>query len=123
MRKIELEMCNAIRSEKNWSKANTKVEIVNYMDAAGDAAVKANVYLHNNHIATIAREVVEITDAGWQSSTTKTRLNSILYTFTNNRGHVYQRDFRWYIARGVGQDTDGGYTREMDRHQWYAVSR
>lgn len=123
MRKIEQEMCAAISSNKNWSKANTRVEIVNYMDAAGDAAIKANVYLHNNHIATVSRELVEITDAGWQSNTTKTRLNSLLDVFTAYRGRVNQHKFVWYLSRGVGQDTDGGYTCEMGRHQWYAVSR
>lgn len=123
MRKIEHEMCAAIRSLKNWKKANTHVEIVHYTDLAGDTAYKANVYLHNNHIATVQREIVEITDAGWQSNTTKSRLNSLLGAFTNYRGSIHQKDWTWYLSRGVNQDSDGGYTCEMGRHQWYAVSR
>ena len=71
MRKIETQMNQAIRNRRNWSGSNTSVVI--------DDNNEARVYLHGNHIATINNDVIQLFDGGWQSNTTKSRLNAICY--------------------------------------------
>ena len=86
MRKIESEMNAAVLSRTNFSKANTSVSINDRI---------ANVYLHGNLIARVGDSFVQILDGGWQSVTTKSRLNALLSAVTNDGG-VFQKDFTWY---------------------------
>ena len=86
MRKIESEMNAAVLSRTNFSKANTSVSINDRI---------ANVYLHGNLIARVGDSFVQILDGGWQSVTTKSRLNALLSEVTNDGG-VFQKDFTWY---------------------------
>jgi hypothetical protein len=101
MRKIEREMLFAINNKAGyWSKANTSVH--RCKDAyLGDAM---RVELHGNHIATISDTGrIKISDAGWQSNTTKSRLNAIL---TELKGYAYgisQRKFEWYLSDNNGE--------------------
>ena len=81
MRKIESQMNSAIRSRSSFSSANTSVVI--------DDNNAAYVYLHGNHIATIDNDNVTLFDGGWQSNTTKSRLNAILQEFAYGVG-VFQ---------------------------------
>ena len=73
MLKIEHQMINAIIGRNNWKSGNTQV--VTHTDGCVD------VYLHNNHIATVTDFGVTLYDGGWQSNTTKSRLNAILFAF------------------------------------------
>tara|TARA_B100001057_G_scaffold402822_1_gene414886 strand:- start:303 stop:614 length:312 start_codon:yes stop_codon:yes gene_type:complete len=88
MRKIERQMNTAIRSRKNWAGSNTTV-MVDHND-------KARVYLHGNLIAEVCNDFVAIFDGGWQSVTTKSRLNALLDEFRPHVG-VCQRNFNWFI--------------------------
>ena len=95
MRKIETNMCEAIRFCRNWSSGNTMVTTIH-----GDSLV----HLHGNHIATINRNGVTLFDGGWQSNTTKSRLNAILAEFVKPSVRVFQKDFVWYVHDEDGQD-------------------
>ena len=86
MRKIEAQMNSAIRSKTNFSKANTSVT---WNDRI------ASVYLHGNLIAKVGDTFVQVFDGGWQSVTTKSRLNALLSEVTCDGG-VFQRDWTWY---------------------------
>lgn len=86
MRKIEAQMNSAIRSKTNFSKANTQVT---WNDRI------ASVYLHGNLIAKVGDTFVQVFDGGWQSVTTKSRLNALLSEVTPDGG-VFQRDWTWY---------------------------
>ena len=88
MRKIESEMNAAIRGRRDWSKANTSVVINDSNDAL--------VYLHGNFIAKVSQHFVQLFDGGWQSVTTKSRLNAILDDFHYGSG-VYQMNWNWYV--------------------------
>ena len=89
MRKIEQQMNEAIRFCLNWSSSNTQVTTID-----GDSMV----YLHGNHIATINCDGVTIYDGGWQSNTTKSRLNAIIDEFTNpTTCGVFQKNFEWFV--------------------------
>ena len=91
MRKIEQQMNTAIRNRVNWSGSNTTVMV--------DHNNKARVYLHGNLIAEVCKEFVAIFDGGWQSNTTKSRLNALCNEFRPQAG-VFQKDWTWYIRHG-----------------------
>ena len=103
MRKIEQLMNNSIRNRSDFSYSNT---MVTHND--GDAYV----YLHGNHIATVGDTFVTIFDGGWQSNTTKSRLNAIINEFCNAyTDGVFQKNWNWYINTADGVvDFQDGYT-------------
>ena len=57
------------------------------------------VFLHGNHIATLDKISMDlrIFDGGWQSNTTKSRLNALLQEFADSY-KVIQKDFTWYVV-------------------------
>ena len=93
MRKIETQMCQAIQSNKNWKSGNTEV-------VTNDTV--SNVYLHGNLIATVTDNDMTIFDGGWQSNTTKSRLNALCYEFCHMGEGVFQKNFQWYVNKFVG---------------------
>ena len=93
MRKVEMQMNTAIRNRVNWSGGNTTVMI------DPENADQATVYLHGNRSAQVCSEFVAIFDGGWQSVTTKSRLNALCQEFRPQAG-VFQKDWTWYIRHG-----------------------
>ena len=97
MRKIEQQMNEAILNRKDFFKGNTSVQhYVSNLTGAREAAV----HLHGNHIATIG-DTLQISDAGWQTVTTKSRLNALLNEFAEGC-YLFQRNFDWFLG-----DADG----------------
>ena len=92
MRKVEMQMNTAIRNRVNWSGGNTTVMI-------NENNNKAKVFLHGNLIAEVCNEFVAIFDGGWQTVTTKSRLNALLAEF-RPQVRVFQKDFVWFIRHG-----------------------
>jgi len=74
MRKIEQQIITAIQNNQDLKVANSQV--VTYTDCS-------DVYLHGNLIARIGETWMELFDGGWQSKTTKSRLNALLQAFGN----------------------------------------
>ena len=95
-RKIELEMINAIESNTNWSKDNTSVVHLN------DEKSTTEVYLHGNKIAEVDENSMTIFDGGYQSKTTKSRLNVLCRQYCIDGEGVYQKNFQWYVRKFVG---------------------
>ena len=99
MRKIEKQMASAIANRSNWSQSNTSVSI----DNEGNTFVT----LHGNLIATIFNNGdMKLSSCGWQTVTTKSRLNAILDVFFHNV-RIVQKQFEWYID---GDSFFDGYT-------------
>ena len=96
MRKIETQMNAAIRDSINWKSGNTEVTF-------DPETNESKVFLHGNHIATIGDDFVEIFDGGWQSVTTKSRLNAILSEHGIKGECVFQRNFKWFVHKFIGQ--------------------
>ena len=92
MRKVEMQMNTAIRNRVNWSGGNTTVMI-------NENNNKARVFLHGNLSAEVCNEFVAIFDGGWQTVTTKSRLNALLAEF-RPQARVFQKDFVWFIKHG-----------------------
>ena len=96
MRKIEQQMNEAILNRKDFFKGNTSVQ--HYTTETG--AREAVVHLHGNHIATVG-DRLQICDAGWQTVTTKSRLNALLNEFAEGC-YLFQKNFDWFLG-----DADG----------------
>ena len=92
MRKIETEMNNAIRNKIAWSKSNTVTTFDNTIE-------NCFVYLHGNHIATYNYDKKELSlfDGGWQSNTTKSRLNALCNELATGFG-VFQKNWEWFVS-------------------------
>ena len=85
-------MIAAVKGDINWSKDNTSVIIEDGI---------SKVYLHGNLIAEIDDVSLKLYDGGYQSTTTKSRLNALLsefgYTCGTQREYVFQKQFEWFI--------------------------
>ena len=99
MRKLETRMNNAIRKRQNFSNSNTTVKTFTFHDSLGNYCEESEVYLHVNHIATYNHVDKELAlfDGGWQSVTTKSRLNALCNEFATGFG-VFQKNWNWFVG-------------------------
>ena len=104
MRKIEQQMIQAVANNKSWTNANTSVTYCPETD-------ESRVYLHGNHIATVGDNFLQVFDGGWQTVTTKSRLNALINRFCNAvTDGVYQRKHVWYLTdNNVEREFESGY--------------
>ena len=104
MRKIEQQMIQAVANNKSWTNANTSVTYCPETD-------ESRVYLHGNHIATVGDDFLQVFDGGWQTNTTKSRLNALINRFCNAvTDGVYQRQHVWYLMDNkVEREFESGY--------------
>jgi len=85
MRKITKESVNAFMNARKFKKGNMEVEVLPNVTI---------LKLHGNEIAyryNDPERTLSITDAGWQTNTTKERLNGIPNV------HIHQKDWVWYL--------------------------
>ena len=92
MRKIERAMNFAISNKADWSSSNTRVEF-------NDSTNCSRVFLHGHNIATVdhATNAVKISSCGWQTVTTKSRLNAILDEVKWG-AKVAQVNWKWFVS-------------------------
>jgi hypothetical protein len=88
LRKIERQMNDAITTSKDWKNSNT--EVINYSNCS-------DVFLFGNLIARIGETWIELFDGGYQSATTKSRLNAILSTHGCENEYVFQKKGEWFL--------------------------
>ena len=95
MRKIEEQMNYAIRHRKNWAGSNTTVRCFK----ENGVTTEMQVLLHGNLIAWLdtATNDLSISSAGWETVTTKSRLNAILEEFASG-SRVIQKNFEWFLS-------------------------
>ncbi len=89
MRKIERLMNAAIKAGKDFKLDNTQVVACSNV---------SDVFLHGNLIARIGETWIELFDGGWQSNTTKSRLNAILAAHGCPGERVFQQKGQWFIT-------------------------
>ena len=92
MRKIEQQMNSAIANlshGEKWQLKNTMVEMFNGV---------AFVFLHGNLIAEIGEGFIKLHDGGWQTVTTKSRLNAILSEHGLDGERVFQKQHKWFVT-------------------------
>ena len=81
-------MNQAITQECDWKKDNTQVINIEGVSF---------VYLYNNLIAMIGDTWLELFDGGYQTNTTKSRLNAILSAFGMDGERVFAKNFQWFV--------------------------
>ncbi len=101
MRKIEQQMCQAVQQNLNWTNANTSV----IFDSETNTS---SVYLHGNLIATVTDNDMTIYDGGYQSNTTKSRINALCDEFCIAGEGVFQKNYKWFVRKFVGQSSVTG---------------
>ena len=91
MRKIETQMNRAVVNKNDWSNSNTKVDYNSNTNCS-------TVVLHRTAIAVYDHntQALKLNTGGWQTVTTKSRLNAILQGLIAGAS-VFQRDFMWYL--------------------------
>lgn len=102
MRKIEKEMIAAIAAGKNFNKGNTSVLVINQL---------IEVYLHGNLIARQDKADAQnpnmrFTLAGWNTPTTRSRLNALGAKVYTRKGQAYANGFAvestdWFDGNGM----------------------
>jgi len=88
MRKIERLMNAAIKAGKDWKLDNTEVVACSNV---------VDVFLHGNLIARVGETWIELFDGGWQTVTTKSRLNAILRENGLPHEGIFQRKGQWFV--------------------------
>ena len=91
MRKLERQMNFAVSNKSNWCGSNTQVTFNENTNCS-------SVRLHGHLIATYDHNIkaIKIDSCGWQSVTTKSRLNAILSELITG-ARVFQHKFNWYV--------------------------
>ena len=109
MRKIEAQTIQAIRTLANranfngrlFKSGNMEVEQI-HLGVAGTVHYDRiiQVRLHGSVIARLypLTDTFTLYDAGYQTNTTKSRLNAILSVFNPAAGRVYSKAFDWYFG-------------------------
>jgi len=109
MRKIEREMIQAIIDNKDFSKANTRVEY--------EKDYRFNIYLHGHKIAVYYPQDMNLhlNNCGYETNTTKSRLNALIdFVFGGVGNGIFQHQFNWYMVRD-------GKQSEFPCNEWVAV--
>tara|TARA_S200002703_G_scaffold40971_2_gene35665 strand:- start:15950 stop:16279 length:330 start_codon:yes stop_codon:yes gene_type:complete len=89
-------MCAAVQQKNiDWQSANTSVH---FDEESGVSVVR----LHGNKIAEVSDTDMTIFDGGWQTTTTKSRLNALCQEFCIAGEGVFQKDFKWFVRKFVG---------------------
>jgi len=88
-------MNSAIAKSVDWKCDNT--EVVN-IDGV------SFVYLHGNKIAEVGDTFIRLYDGGYQSATTKSRLNAILQEHGLGGESVFQKQFDWFLRSKFGTE-------------------
>lgn len=88
MRQVTIDIVGAFMARTPSTKGNSHTD-------------GTTLYLHGNAIARHGDRGLEITNAGWESNTTKERLNGLPGVSIN------QKDFQWYLN---GKKWEGGWT-------------
>jgi len=95
MRKVEEQMNMAIRARKNWAGSNTTVRCFK----ENGITTEMQVLLHGNLIAWLdtATNDLSISSAGWETVTTKSRLNALLEEFRDGAS-IFQKNWEWFFS-------------------------
>jgi len=95
MRKIERQMNAAITNKVDWKSDNTAVEFIDGVSF---------VFLHGNKIAEVGDNFLRLYDGGYQSNTTKSRLNAILQEHGLPGECVFQKNWTWFLRSKWGTE-------------------
>jgi hypothetical protein len=112
MRKIEAQTIQAVRTLANRADFNGRLLKTGNMEVwqvhSGIAGTvhynrEIQVKLHNSVIATFypLTDTFNVSDAGYQTNTTKSRINALLSVFNPDAGRVYSKACDWYFGEST----------------------
>lgn len=117
MRKCELDMLRAIVHKREWKGSNT---VVTHRDG------ETSIGFHGTRIGTIRDGKLSVSNGGYMTVTTKSRINALLRLGWNKepyyQPYVYQSNWKWYFRQPDDQfvDWNGGQTVELqDTKGWW----
>ena len=92
MRKIEKKINEAIENKKCFNSSNSKVIYYLPEDIS-------DIYLHDNLIGRYNHltKSIWINSCGWQTNTTKSRINALLDLLPNKKYGIFQKNFDWFV--------------------------
>lgn len=91
MRQITIESVNAFLNANKFNKSNMSVDVlpnVTVLKYQGNEIA----YKYND-----PKQTISITNCGWESNTTKERLNGVISLSGLNVGKIYQKNWQWYL--------------------------
>lgn len=99
MRKIEKAMCAAVKERRYWKSGNTEVNV--RYDYLGSIHVEVRLFGHLIWKYNEAEDMTEFTLAGWNTNTTRSRLNALgVGVFQKNFAPIYKGamidENKWY---------------------------
>lgn len=112
MRKIEREMIDAVRERRTWHGRNTAV--IAYRNGV-------QVTLHGNVIATVLPGAAEWTLAGWNTPTTRSRINALASAF--GWRHVTTIKGTPHVYESAGDPSGLTIRRPIDSHSWVRADK
>ena len=95
MRKIESQMNAAIAEGRDWQSGNTSVH---FNSEEGVAIVR----LHGNKIAEIGEGWIQLWSQGYETTTTKSRMNAILAENGLPGERVFAKAYTWFVQQEGG---------------------
>lgn len=118
MRAIEKQIINYLRNSDFLSDGYDyygQKKVLSPRDSVTLQRMQKRVYLHGNCIFTVDRENnIKFSFQGWQTSTTKSRINALLSVFYCPAG-IYQKNYQLIFSSSAGKfpvDSDKIYTVE-----------
>lgn len=110
----------ADRDGRILKSGNTEVEVVHHGIAHTPGYYREiEVKLHGNTIGVVEPDLMRIrlSDCGWRTVTTKSRLNALLRAFVPGEG-IAQQDWEWHTTSGPWQGEDEWPIR-LDGDSWF----
>lgn len=97
-RKVSSEAAAALLEMRDYGNGNTTVSVTK----CSDGLEYATMFLHGNRIATYnkAADILELSYAGWQTLTTRDRLNAITEAYNDERPFHSKDNFpcrSWFV--------------------------
>src|SRR6478609_5343789 len=96
MRKITKQAAAAFEAGRNFKSGNMEVEVTRSMDLTREIVT---MYLHGNAIAKREDGALFVRSAGWETATTKERLNGLAGV------SVSQTNFQWYLNGKIWENS------------------
>ena len=89
----------ALSNKGNWAGSNTSVSY-------NDSTNCSSVFLHGHRIATFDHNLkaLKISSCGYETVTTKSRLNALCEEFCVDGEGVFQKNFKWFVRKFAGQN-------------------
>lgn len=117
MRTIEKQIINYLRNsdflDDNYDYYAQK-KVLSSRDSITLQKTQKRIYLHGNCIFTVDKENnIKFSFQGWQTFTTKSRINALLLAFSSCSAGIYQKNYQLVFSSSAGEfpiDSDKIYT-------------